>query len=493
MMVDDGGFESPVWGNTNIQTPHIAALANRSTIFERAYTAVSSCSPSRSAVLSGLPTHQNGMYGLHQFPGNFQSHRDVTSIPNLLNAAGYKTGILGKHHVGPLPSYDFTYGTNATYCWAGALGNSVVDPPTGCNAPYNEVTRNITSMGARAKTFLQTIEPSAPFFLYVGWGDVHRCGFESAIGSFCEHYGAGGQFGTIADWPSPHQYTADEVTVPPFLPDNPLVRADLAGQYTAWTRLDAGVGVILREVAAAGAAESTLVLFFSDNGIPFPSGKTNLLEQGQHEPLLISSPAQATRGRRTQQVVSALDLAPTILQWAGVTYPAAATAGGHPAALSGSSLLGSLDADGAGWRGTAFGSHQFHSLYAYYPSRCMVDGRFRLIHNLAYHLKYPILEDVEGTATWKAIEAAGEAGNATGWAYDYHAYMRRPEWQLCDLQTDPLCLINLADDPAHDTEFRAMQQQLREWQVTTRDPWAACNPATSGPQWADTHSEICSF
>lgn len=171
MIVDDGGFESPLWSpNISIKTPNIAALGSRATIFERAYTAVSSCSPSRSAVLSGLPTHQNGMYGLHQLPGNFQSHRDVTSVPNLLNSAGYKTGVIGKHHVGPLASYAFTYGTNATYCWSGALGNPAVDPPTGCRANYNEVARNITSMGARARTFLQTIEPASPFFLYVGWG-----------------------------------------------------------------------------------------------------------------------------------------------------------------------------------------------------------------------------------------------------------------------------------------------------------------------------------
>jgi N-sulfoglucosamine sulfohydrolase len=170
--------------------------------------------------------------------------------------------------------------------------------------------------------------------LYVGWGDVHRCGFDSAIGSFCEHYGAGGKFGTLADWPSPHQYTPAEVVVPPFLPDNALVRADLAGQYTAWTRLDAGVGVILREVAAAGAADTTLTIFFSDNGIPFPSGKTNLLEQGQHEPLLIARPG-TTDGHRSSQVVSSLDLAPTMLQWANVHYPSHATAGGHPAVLTG--------------------------------------------------------------------------------------------------------------------------------------------------------------
>eukprot|EP00966_Prymnesium_polylepis_P027284 631134-Prymnesium_polylepis.1 len=98
MLVDDGGFESPVWGNAAIRTPHIAALANRSTVFDRAYTAVSSCSPSRAAILTGLPSHQNGVYGLNQFPSNFGAHRDVVSLPALLSSIGYKTGCIGKLH-----------------------------------------------------------------------------------------------------------------------------------------------------------------------------------------------------------------------------------------------------------------------------------------------------------------------------------------------------------------------------------------------------------
>ena len=95
MLVDDGGFESSVYGNRVVATPHLAQLAQRGTVFDHAYTAVSSCSPSRSAILSGLPTHQNGMYGLHQGPGNFQSNSDITSIVNLLNPT-HKTGIIGK-------------------------------------------------------------------------------------------------------------------------------------------------------------------------------------------------------------------------------------------------------------------------------------------------------------------------------------------------------------------------------------------------------------
>jgi len=249
---------------------------------------------------------------------------------------------------------------------------------------------------------------------------------------------------------------------------------------------------MLREVKAAGAADSTLVLLFSDNGIPFPSGKTNLLEQGQHEPLIISSPAQA-RGRRTSLVVSALDLAPTVLDWANVAYPSTATAAGRRTTLTGSSLLPLLDADVKGWRNVAFGSHQFHSLYAYYPMRSVVDARYRLIHNLAYHLQFPILEDVEQTSTWHAIEAAGEAGNATFWAYSYRAYMTRPEWIRCDIVVDPLCLENLAPKPAHAGTLRQLQHQLRAWQVATHDPWGACNPDIAGATWADTHDEICSF
>ena len=512
-LVDDGGFESPVWGNTGIETPHISALAGNGTIFERAYTAVSSCSPSRSAILSGLPTHQNGMYGLHQNPGNFQSNADVTSLPNILHAAGYKVGILGKHHVGPLPNYNFTYGTTAEHCWAGALGNRMTDLDLTCHADYNQVSRNITNMKLNAREFLTEIEPTKPFFLYVGFGDVHRCGFKSAIGSFCEFYGTGqGPSGkTIPDWPHPKFYSPEDVQVPPFLPDNQAVREDIAGQWTAWHRLDAGVGVLLGELRAARVLDNTLVVFTSDNGIPFPSGKTNLLEQGQHEPLLISTPAQraaAAAGiaggiRNAGNVVSLLDLMPTILDWTGTTYPANARARGSPARLTGSSLLPLVrahdDEAAATWRDTAFGSHNFHSLYAYYPTRSMVTPQYRLIHNLNYNLKYPILEDVYHTDTWSALMAIGEAGNSTqkqaGWVYDYKWYMHRPEWQLFDVQADPLGLTNLAKDPKHAATLQSMQKSLHAWRVETSDPWIVCNPAVPGSDdpWLQSHSSVCAF
>ena len=109
--------------------------------------------------------------------------------------------------------------------------------------------------------------------------------------------------------------------------------------------------------------------------------------------------------------------------------------------------------------------------------------------------RYGVLEDVQDTTTWQQIQALGEAGNETGWIYNYSDYMRRPEWQLYDVRADPLCLENLVEDEAHAATLNEMRRALAAWQRNTSDPWAPCNPALpgSGTDWLATHSEICSF
>ncbi|XP_014805204.1 PREDICTED: N-sulphoglucosamine sulphohydrolase-like [Calidris pugnax] len=89
---DDGGFESGAYNNSAIRTPNLDALARRSVIFQNAFTSVSSCSPSRASILTGLPQHQNGMYGLHQDVHHFNSFDSVRSLPRLLSHARVRTG-----------------------------------------------------------------------------------------------------------------------------------------------------------------------------------------------------------------------------------------------------------------------------------------------------------------------------------------------------------------------------------------------------------------
>ena len=101
LTADDYGLEAGCLGHPVIRTPHIDHLAARSVLYRKAFTPVSSCSPSRSSLLTGLPIHQNGMNGLHQDVHHFNSYPETQSLPTLLASPSLQTGIIGKKHVGP--------------------------------------------------------------------------------------------------------------------------------------------------------------------------------------------------------------------------------------------------------------------------------------------------------------------------------------------------------------------------------------------------------
>ncbi|KAG8507505.1 N-sulfoglucosamine sulfohydrolase [Galemys pyrenaicus] len=367
LLADDGGFESGAYNNSAISTPHLDALARRSLTFRHAFSSVSSCSPSRASLLTGLPQHQNGMYGLHQGVHHFNSFDRVQSLPLLLRQAGVRTGIIGKKHVGPEAVYPFDFAYTEE------------------NGSVLQVGRNITRIKLLVQKFLQT-QDARPFFLYVAFHDPHRCGHsQPQYGPFCEKFGNGESgMGRIPDW-TPQTYDPQDVLVPYFVPDTPAARADLAAQYTTIGRMDqgvgglyhfswaprgrrevrearnssgqvvrllapsrprpgppqavaaagagvqrqllvqgcmghplrhpsplspappAGIGLVLQELRGAGVLNDTLVIFTSDNGVPFPSGRTNLYWPGTAEPLLLSSPEHRQRwGQVSEAYVSLL-------------------------------------------------------------------------------------------------------------------------------------------------------------------------------------------
>jgi N-sulfoglucosamine sulfohydrolase len=93
-----------------------------------------------------------------------------------------------------------------------------------------------------------------------------------------------------------------------------------------------------------------------------------------------------------------------------------------------------------------------------------------------------ILEDVYETPTWQALRKAGQQGFPTGWIYDWHGYMHRPEWQLYDLDHDPLSLENVA--ASRGDVLSQLRGMLQAWRNMTHDPWLPCN--------TDSEGEICS-
>ncbi|HZZ82739.1 MAG TPA: sulfatase [Gemmataceae bacterium] len=424
IIADDLGMQLGCYGNKAIKTPNLDALAKRGSRFTRAYATVSSCSPSRASIYTGLFTHQNGQYGLQHATHKQECYPWVQGLPNLLRPVGYFTGLIGKFHTGP----------DSSFRWDRLM--------TKTNG------RDMNRFAALARDFIKEADKK-PFFLVVGYQDPHR-----------DKEGFGNK--VFANDPKEVKYDPKDVVVPAYLPDCPEVRGDLAEYYQSISRMDRGVGLLLEALREAGALDDTLIIFISDNGPPFPGAKTTLYEAGIHLPMLIAGPGLPS-GRTNDALVSYIDLTPTILDWAGAKTPTY-----KQTKLTGQSLLPIVRDEKAKGRDAVFASHQFHEITMFYPMRTIVTQRFKLIANLDHEKEYPHASDLWGSPSWQFIRKTkatkmGQKNVAT--------YLHRPKEELYDLSADPHELKNLAADPDHAKTLTDLRERLRAWQVETNDPW----------------------
>lgn len=420
---------------------------------------MSSCSPSRASLLTGLPAHQNGMYGLHQGYHNFQSFESVKTLPNLLRNNEIRTGIIGKKHVGPKSIYSFDFEETEE-------NNSIM-----------QVGRNITLIKDLVRSFLSTND-SNPFLLYVAFHDPHRCGHtHPEYGQFCEKFGTGEPgMGTIPDW-RPDHYEPDEIDIPYFVQDTPAARADLAAYCTTISRLDQGVGLVLEELEQAGHLNDTLIVFSSDNGAPYPNGRTNVYEPGLKIPLIISSPTNEEHWNTdTEHLTSLLDITPTILDWFNVSYPDYKLFHNYsPVRLTGRSLLNAVSSNSTFKHMLLHASHSLHEITMYYPMRSIRTRRFKLIHNLSYRMPFPIDQDFYISSVFQDILNRTMTGEELPWYKTLEQYYYRPQWELFDLQVDFTEKNNMAGNVRYKIVLSRLQRYLHHWQNVTQDPWM-CSP-----------------
>ncbi|VEN47968.1 unnamed protein product [Callosobruchus maculatus] len=460
MLADDAGFEINAYGNKICQTPNLNRLSKDSLIFNYAFTSVSSCSPSRAALLTGKPSHQNGMFGLHQAENHFNSFDKIKSLPKILKQHGIKTGIIGKKHVGPESVFPFDFAETEE------------------NHSILQVGRNITLMKLLTRRFLNETGDS-PFFLYIGFHDPHRCGHtQPQFGQFCEHFGNGDTgMGLIPDW-HPIYYQPEQVQLPYYLPNTWETRVDVAAQYTTMSRLDQGVGLILKELQDSGHLNDTLIIFTSDNGIPFPNGRTNLYDSGIQEPLFISSPLHKERkGQVTSSLASHLDIMPTILDWYGIDKKQMVEdneINGHD--LLGRSLLDLLIEEPKDKSKEAvYASHNLHEVTMYYPMRMVRTHQYKLIHNINYYSPFPIDQDFYISPTFQDLLNRTKTHQNLYWFKTLEQYYKRPEWELFDLKHDPEELNNIVKKNTSQEIFKILKNELMNWQKATSDPWL-CAP-----------------
>jgi len=420
MIADDLGLHTGAYGDKGAKTPHLDRMASEGVRFTNAYCTTASCSASRSVIHSGLHNHTNGHYGhAHDFH-NFSYLPFVKPCSSLLKDAGYRTGVIGKMHVNPI----------ARFRW---------------DLDDQGANRNVQSVAQRAEKFIQA-NSEQPWFLQVGYGDPHR-----AAEGFANR-----------DYPgvTTNRFDPAKVPVPSFFPDNAPTRAEIAEYYEASSRLDQGVGMMLDMLRRTNQLDNTLVIFMSDNGMPFPNAKTNLYDAGARLPLIVRAPGQGKRGIVNNGFVSWTDVTPTILDWAAAKPP--------EYALQGQSLMPILEQENPPGRDRVFLSHTFHEVTMYYPIRGMRNARYKYLRNLFPGIEFPHASDLWGSKTWQSVRhnQQSKIGGRT-----VETYLHRAPEELYDIQADPEELNNLATSAQHKATLESMRAEVRQFRVRTKDGW----------------------
>ncbi len=391
---DTGRYVQP-YGHA-IPTPNIQWLADQGVMFRNAFCAAPSCSGSRAALLTGEYCHTNGMMGLaHRgFVLNDYGHH----IVHTLRDAGYHTELIGEQHVSRDP---------------GILGFDIVHhiPDTRADSVAPAAIMALSRSIAR------------PFFLSVGFFETHRSFFAPS---------------SVRD----RVYSLP----PPFLPDTPEIRQDIAAYKASARALDHGIGAVLNTLNSTGLDRNTLVVCTTDHGLAFPTAKASLLDRGIGVMLILRG-AGFAGGYAHDELVSHIDVFPTICDVAGID---------PPPWLEGRSLLSLVAGEEPpGTRTEIFSELTYHA--AYEPQRAIRTERFKYVRRFDEY-PFPVLANCDDSPS-------KDAYLARGWA-------ERPVAReaLHDLFFNPGEGRNVILDPAYEDVAADLRARLEKWMRRTDDP-----------------------
>jgi N-sulfoglucosamine sulfohydrolase len=425
------------YGDRVVRTPTFDRLARRGVLFSQAFVAAPSCTASRGAILTGQAIHrlEEGADLWSRLPARFRCYPDV------LEEAGYVIGLMRKGW-GP----GTLEGTGRTRNPAGPSFKGFAQ-------------------------FFETVPDDKPFCFWFGSSDPHR---PYALGS-------GAASGL----------KADEVAVPPWLPDTPTVRSDILDYYFEVERFDRELGEALAILEKAGRLDNTLVVVTGDNGMPFPRAKATLYDAGTRVPLVVCWPEKVGGGRVVDDLVSLADVAPTFLEAAGLRPLPEMTA---------RSLMNILLSDKSGRvdpaRQAVFTERERHTAarpgQTSYPVRAIRTHDFLYIRNFRPELwpscDPPGFADVDGSPSkTEILDRRDEPAIAPFFKL---AFAKRPAEELYDLAEDPGQVHNVAGQPEYADAQAKLRRQLADWMTATGDPrakgetdfWDRCEYVGGGPR-----------
>ena len=395
------------YGNKDVKTPHIDALADHGIKFTNTYLTASSCSPSRNSIFTGRYPHNTGAAELHTQPPDW-----MVSFPEILHENGYYTAFSGKFHSHDFirPAFDFLSITQEK------IGNSGSDDWV---------------------NVLQNRPKGQPFFMWFASLDAHRA------------------------W-GPNQFSGthhpDSITPPYYLAQGTKTRIDLAQYYDEVYRFDYRIGEVIEVLKSQEALENTIIIVMSDNGRPFPHSKTRVNDRGMKTPFIFNWPEKLQKkGLTCSGLVSVIDIAPTLLSIAGCEIPPS---------FQGYSFEHLIENPDKTFRNYVFAEHNWHDFEAH--ERMVRTGDYMYILNSRPNLPNLGPADAIESPAFHELDSLRNAGMLSAIQSDIFI-IPRPVEELYHYPDDSLQVVNIASHLDHQQELIKLRAILKQWMLDTGD------------------------
>lgn len=404
------------YGNQDAKTPRLDTLAENSIQFTQAYSNAPVCAVARATILTGVyaPT-----LGTQHMRSRHAVSKKVRPHVSYLRELGY-------------------YCTNA---W---------------KTDYNiEGKDHLIWDECGKQAHYKNRKKDSPFFAIFNLTTCH----ESSL--FPANVKSKREEGII---PQETRLDPAKLTLPPYLPDLPEIRSDFAIYHDILTALDTQIGKIIDELEADGLSEDTIIFYYGDHGGPTPRGKRFLNDTGVRIPLLIHVPKKwrhltsFQQGESVDELVSFVDLTPTLLSLCGIDVPE------H---MTGRAFMGEQRVEPAEQETVFLFADRFDEFYG--MRRGYADGRYKYIRRFTSHLPvgaicfYPF-----GMPSWVAWRQAWQEEKLSGLLNDIWE-PNQPVEMLFDTQNDPWEIKNLAKDPEHSNRLASMRERMKTLMVEARD------------------------
>lgn len=451
-LTEDQGGHLSYLGTPGLNTPHMDAIAEAGVYFDRGYVNYPVCSPSKANIYTGTYAHTNGLINnTHNFfvpadelkPGQLNNpiykrirvKDELPTLTELFKEAGYHTAVSGKLHTAPNEKF-----------------------------PYDEWFKDATTQ--RSAEFLKNAKSAKkPFFFFCNIQAPHR------------------------PFRNSDQVKIDvdpaAVELPAFLPDTPVTRKDWAEYLDYCQVADQQIGDVMTALEKSGMADNTLIVLMGDHGPAYHRGKMTLYQFGLNVPLAFSGPG-IPAGRRSSQIITGVDMFPTMLELAGLDAPES----------QGQSMTALVRGeDGATGREYAFAEimHGGQQTDDGMQERSVFDGRFKMIYrenadqprDVNSDLKYFVLNLPDGRKIpWrnrvydeivrKKDQFPEQYRRLT--EIDRQTYgVKLPAFELYDTDADPAEFNNLAEDDAYADDLQRLQDVMRKWVEQTQDSYVTAS------------------